>query len=358
MLSRHAKRALIGFLFAGVALIVIGAATRHYFAARALEIRLEQERAEMVAPEPMLLPVERSDRTRERWYAVRLQPFQRSAVAAEVAGRIEEVLVEAGDLVDQGDVLLRLDATLAELNLEAAHAALEAGEAQLKELRRRAAEAERLSVAQTIPETQLEAARAQVEVQEREIDRLRVEKRRQEEWLSRHVVRAPFAGNVNQRLVEVGDSVNLNQPLVSLVTLDPLRVRFFVSDLEVGSFQAGDKLPLILSAFPGETFEAPVTSVARSTDPVSGLFQIEARVPNAGQRLSGGSHGRVLATIVQYRDTLFVPAAAVRFEGRHALVEVWNGGEGTVRSLEIGAETDGYYPVFFGLEEGEVLVVR
>lgn len=358
MLSRHTKRAILGLVFAGVALIVIGAATRHYFAGRALELRLEQERAALVPPEPMLFTVERADRTRERSFAVRLQPYRRSAIAAEAAGRVEEVLVEVGDSVEKGQPLFRLDATLARLNLESARATLKAAEAQFREVQRRAREAERLAAAQTIPETQLEAARAEAEVQAAELERLRSEARRQEELLQRNEVRAPFAANVNQRLVELGDSVNVNQPVASLVTLDPLRIRFFVSDMEVGSFRPGDMLKLTLPSHPDQAYEAAVISVARAADPVSGLFLIEAEVPNPDLTLSGGARGQVTVEIFQYTNRLFVPAAAVRFEGPRALADVWVDDELRVRELELGPETDGYYPVLRGLEEGEVLVVR
>lgn len=358
MLSRHTKRAILGLVFATITLVVVAAASRHYFAARALEIRLEQERAKLTPPQPMLLPVERSDGTRERSYAVRLQPFQRSAIAAEAAGRVEEILVEVGDTVEKDQVLLRLDSTLARLNLEAAQAALAAGEAQLREQRRRVREAEQLAESQSIPATQLEAGRAQAEVQERELERLRVEARRQEELLARHDVRAPFSGNLNQRLVEEGDSVGQNQPVANLVTLDPLRARFYVSDVEVRSFKTGDSLRLTLSSFPGREFEAPVVSVARATDPTNGLFLIEARVRNPEQLLPGGAQGRVTATIAEYEGMLFVPAAAVRFDGQRALTEVWVDGAARQRELKLGPETEGYYLVLAGLEEGEVLVVR
>lgn len=358
MLSRHAKRAILGFSFAGIVLVIIGAATRHYFAGRALELRLEQERADMVPPEPLLFTVERSTRQRERSFAVRLQPYQRSAVAAETAGRIEEVLIDVGDFVEKDQVLFRIDPTLAQLNLEAARAALQAAEARLKEIERRVREAEQLAEARTIPRTELDAVRAEAEVQAAELERLRSELSRQEEILAHHEIRAPFAGNVNQRLVEVGDAVNVNQQVASLVTLDPLRVRFFVSDVEVQSFQPGDSLPLTVDSRPEDDFQVPVTSVADATDPVSGLFLIEGEVANPDRKLVGGAKGKVTATIAEYTDMLFVPAATVRFEGPKALVEVRVNGESEMREVELGPETDGFYPVLDGLAEGDVLVVR
>lgn len=358
MLSRHTKRALLGLLFAGAILVLVAAASRHYFASRALAIRLEQERAAMVPPEPMLLRVERADRSRTRAFAARLHPFRTAQVAADASGRIIEVLVEVGDEVGEGQLLVRLDPTIAEMNLAAARAGLEAAETQLRELRRQAAEAERLAEAETIPETQREAARSQVEVQAAEVERLRAEVNLQQELLDRHEIRAPFDGSVNQRHVEPGERVNAGQPVVRVAMLDPLRARFQVSDLEVGSFRQGDILQLSLQAFPDKELEAMVSAVAKSVDPATGLFPIEARVPNEGRSLPGGLSGTVRANIQQYDQALFIPASAVRFEGKRALCEVWEDGETVLRDLDLGPEVDGLYPVLSGLEEGELVVVR
>lgn len=358
MLSRNARRTILGLSVAAVVIVVFAAAVGHYFAARALELRLEQERATLVAPEPILVEVERRQMSRSRTYAVRLDPFRRARVAAEATGRVRSVHFEMGDPVSEGALLVRLDETLARLSLDAASAALEAAEVQEAELRRRLEEAEALAEARTIPETQLEATRSQLEVQQREAARLRVEVQRQEELLRRHEIRAPFEGLIDQRLIDAGDTVNMNEAVALLAALDPLRARFYISDRELPAFSQGQELEIRLGSHPRRSVPARVTSIGRSADPATGLFAVEAWAENPGWELPGGLQGTVAVPIQHYRDALFIPAAAVRFEGPRALSTVQINGQTEVRQIRLGEEIDGYYPVLDGLQEGEKVLIR
>jgi RND family efflux transporter MFP subunit len=358
MLSRNAKRTILGLSVAVVVIIVFAAAIRHYFAARALEIRLEQERTALISPEPLLVEIGTRELTRSRTYAVRLEPFRRARVAAEATGRVQLVDFEMGDQVTEGQVLARLDNTLASLNLAAAQAAAESAAVQEQELQRRLREAETLAASRTIPETQLEAARAQLEVHQRDAARLQVELERQQELLSRHEIRAPFSGVVDQRLVEEGSTVNLNEPVAVLVALQPLRARFFVSDLELNAFSRDQMLDIRLGSGARQTLPARVTSISRSADPATGLFTVEAWADNPEGALPSGLQGTVTVPVEHYRQELFVPASAVRFEGASAIVTVRRNGEQETRRLRLGPELDGFYPVLDGLQAGELVVIH
>lgn len=358
MLSRNTKRTILGLSVGAVVIIVFAAAVAHYFAARALELRLEQERATLVSPEPMIIEVQRREVARLRTYAVRLEPFRRARVAGEATGRVRSVHFDVGDRVSAGAVLARLDETLAHLQVEAARAALEAAQLREEELRRRLEEAEALASARTMPETQVEAVRSELHVQQRETARLRVELERQQELLSRHEIRAPFDGLIDQRLIDVGDTINLHEPVAVLAMLHPLRARFHVSDLELPAFSQGQTLEIRLDAHRRETVSGHVTSIGRVADPATGAFLIEASVKNHGWGLPAGLQGTVTVPIHHYRDALFVPAAAVRFEGPRALCTVKVDGEMEVRRLRLGPEVSGYYPVIEGLREGERVLVR
>lgn len=358
MLKRHTKRAILGLLFIGVALTLVIVVSQHYFAGRALAIRLEEERGEFVPAKPLLLTVERQTRSRSRAFAVRLEPFLRAGVAAETSARVQEVFVETGDSVAAGDLLVQLDPTVTELNLSSVEAGLQAAEAQLEEIRRLAAEAERLAESQSVPQTRREAAQAQVKVQEASTRQLQAELHKQEELLQRHQIRAPFAGHVNERLVDEGDSVTPNQPVITLVKLDTLRARVYVSDVEVNSFTQGQEVKLRLDAFPEEPLTAQISMVAQSADPVSNLFLVETRIANPDTALPGGTRGRIVAVVERFTDTLFIPASAVRFDGGRVLAEVWQEEKAQTRELRVGPAIDGDYPVFAGLDEGEVVIVR
>lgn len=330
-----------------------------YFAAVERKQRAEEERASLVPPEALVFSVESGQMTVQRRFAARLQPWREAMVAAEVEGRILETSAETGDRVEGDHVLFRIDATLAELNLRAAEAALAATRARLEELARKWREAERLAATGAMSSSARDAARSAVEVEEAEIARLETEVERFRELLARHEVRAPFTGSVRERMVDVGERVAPGEKLASVVVLDPLRVVFFVSDREFQHFRPGSIIEVEIPLRPGERHRAAVAHVAPAAPTAGGGFRIEARLDNANTQWPGGIAGTVLADLETYRDIPFIPASAVRFEGARAYVEITtDGATGEMGEVVLGPEIEGMYPVHKGLEPGQRILIR
>jgi membrane fusion protein, multidrug efflux system len=359
MISRRTKRVMLGLGFAALTLVLLVTVLARYFAAQERRQRIAEERANLQAAEPLSVTAARETRERRRSYSAQLRPFAEARLAAEAQGRLDEILAQPGDRVTQGQTLARIDPTLARLNLESAEATLAAAQAQLDELRRQLQDAEILGASRAIAEAEVRGLRAQLNVQEREVNRWDVETRRQAELLARHQIRAPFDGILNERLVESGDTVALQQPLLRVVALDPLRVIFFVSEAEISSFRSGTPILLRLHSYPEREYSLTVTHVSASADPRTGLFRLETWLPNPDLTLQGGLVGTVEATVAVYRDTIFVPAAAVRFDGPNAFIEV-SPPEGPPerRRIEIGPDVGGSFPVLSGVAAGEQILIR
>lgn len=359
MISRRAKRLTLGFGFLIALVVLVLFSIQRYFANMEAKRRYEEELAQIKPRELYLVAAERRDGVRKRRYAAQVAPWIDVEIAAEVQGKVEEVLVDAGSDVEKGDILLRLDPSMAEIELAAAEAALSNAEAQASESARLLKEAEALAARNVISNSELESKRAAVQMSEADRKRLAAERDRLAENLDRHTIRAPFSGTVRNRLVNIGDVVNMNGPLVELVKLDPLRVVFHVSEFEVGAFRPGEAVRLSIAGMEGETFQPEVVHVSRSADPHTRLFRVEASLPNPEGRILGGTQGIVEASVKQYGDALFVPVSAVRLVGNRAMVEKINpDGETRMEEISIGHEVDGSYPVLSGLEEGEKVVVR
>lgn len=344
--SRRKKRVILGFLaLLFVVFFVIIGSFRFAESIREKQ-RYEEERAALVPPPPNFVVVENKSMPRIRRYAAQLRPWAQAGVAAEASGRVVETLVEAGDFVEEGTPLVRLDDRLASIAVDQARA-------QYEESVRLLEEASRLLETRAISRSAFETQSAAVSLDHANLEEAR-------ERLSRHEVRAPFSGFVDERLVDKGDAVNLNQPVVRLVDLEKLRVEFFVGERELESFEKGTRLELRLTARPGEVFYPAVDFQARSADPSTRLFRIEAVFENTEKPLPGGLQGVVEAAIEQYQNFPFVPAAAVRFEGRRS--RVWkmdtDTGEGSVVEIRVGPEIDGFYPVLEGLRSGDTLLIH
>ena len=124
-------------------------------------------------------------------------------VSPRVEGYIQRVLVDAGDEVAAGDVILELDKELAGIELERIRAALGEARIRYEETVRQRNEAKQLVSKNHIAGTEVATAEAEVAINRAGVERLSAELRRQQAILNRHTIDAPFAGVVAAKLVEI-----------------------------------------------------------------------------------------------------------------------------------------------------------
>ena len=346
MLARRSKRAILAFAGLFLVVAVALAAIGRYFDSVEQQRRLQDEKSSLKEREDFIFTVEPRTVERERRYATAVDPWLVADVPAEVAGRVAEVKVEPGSLAKTGDPLVLLDDEIAASDYRRA-------EAKLVELQRLLGEAEKLGQSRVVSRTQVEAVRAETRQADAEEDATKAR-------LEDHTIRAPFDGSVVERLVQVGEAVNVNQPVVRMVDTSRLRVVFYVNERDVASFPAGKKIQLRLPAAPGQVFEVPVVHVARASDAETRLFRVEGELPNTDLALRGGLTGEITAQVGLYENQLFIPTACVRLEGAGAYVLRVGQGEGAPESVRVrvGEELDGFYPVLEGLSAGDRLLVR
>lgn len=344
MLHRRTKRAALGFL--ALALVVAGvlSGTNRYLDAQKEKRRSEMERKELLAPPPVPVEVVSLPLERVRKFTAALVPWMTAGVPAEVAGRVASVFVEAGNRVSAGEVLIELDATRAQILLDAAALRLTETERLLKE-------AGRLREANAISSTAYESALSESRI-------ARAQYAEALDTVERHKVKAPFDGTVNARLVDIGDAVNVNQPVVELVDLDKLRVELLVAESDLPAFLPGGKLALRLSSGRGGVLEPVVRFVGRSADPATRLFKVEAVLDNTGHDLPGGIQGHVEANVQEFPDGPVVPAVAVRFAGADAIVMVDTPEGPRPVKIKVGPEIQGKFPVLEGLKPGDKVYIQ
>ncbi|MDX2081212.1 MAG: efflux RND transporter periplasmic adaptor subunit [Terrimicrobiaceae bacterium] len=344
-MSRKTKRVILGFTAVGLAVVFITIGSLRYLDTERDRQRFEQERSELKPPAPVPVTIRSEPLKRERRFTAELVPWTDAGVPAEVPGRVIETAVEAGQSVKAGDVLVRLDPVQAQIAVDLARA-------RHAEAIRLLGEAQTLQKNRVVSETALEAAAAEARATKAQLDEA-------EDRLRRHTITAPFDGVVNERLVDVGDAVNVNQAVVRIVDLQKLRVRLDVTERELTAFPPGTQLPVrVLSGREGP-FEATVRFVAGSADPGTRLFRVEAELDNREIGLPGGVQGVVDAVIESYPTGPVVPAAAVRFAGRDAMVLKDEGGQEPVATrIIIGPEIGGVFPVLEGLREGDRVLIR
>jgi membrane fusion protein (multidrug efflux system) len=276
----------------------------------------------------------------------RLEPWVEVRVASELGGHIEQVGVEKGAFVREGQVLARVGTDLHRAALEEAEALLAGAEATYN---RAVALVER----QAVPKqnaidatTAFEAAKARVTQ-----SRLRLE---------RSIVRAPISGVAISREIEPGEVIAPGAPVTTIHRLDRLKAAVGIPENDIAIFEVGGSATLRVDAWPDRTFDGRIHFVAPSATGSTRTFPAEIAVDNADGALKPGMIGRVSLVRRTYEGAVVIPRDVVQERDAGSVAIVLDGPDSDiarVRPLTLGATDGNRVLVTAGLEEGDWLVV-
>lgn len=229
--------------------------------------RPEQEPVTVRVQQSTALPVAREVVINGRTRAVRSVHLR-----AEVAGRVIELGPEKGSRVEEGELLVRLDPREREAELREAEAALAQREIEYDA-------AERLGQRGFEAETRIAARRAELARARADLSRIQVA-------LEQTLIRAPFAGVLENRPVEIGDFADVGQEVATVIAQDPFLVVADVTELQVGGLAPGMRGVALLAT--GEAVEGRIRYVASESHETTRTFRVELEVPNPTGRLTAG----------------------------------------------------------------------
>jgi HlyD family secretion protein len=296
-----------------------------------------------------------------------VEPITTVDVKSKASGEITEVLVQEGDHVRRGQLLIRVDPRIptnavvqAEADSVVARAELDNAEAQL----RRSIELHR---AQAITDLELESARLARATAYAALIRARRTLEDAKIALEDTEVRAPGSGVVLQRAVEVGTvitsasrDVGGGAVLLRMAALDTVQVRALVDETDIGPIDPGTRVTIRVAAFPNQVFEGKVNRMGAEGTTLQNvtMFPVLTRIANRGSLLRPGMNAEVEIHIGEVQNALTVPNAALRSrEDALALAETLGlAPEDILPEAGSPAATDHRYVVFV-MENGEAKAV-
>ncbi|MCU0774732.1 MAG: efflux RND transporter periplasmic adaptor subunit [Ideonella sp.] len=282
-------------------------------------------------------------------------------LSTAVAGLVQRVAVDEGERVRAGQPVALLDGTLGRLDLDVAAAATAEAAAALAEAERRLAAARDLGE-NFFPADEIRSRASAVQTAQSLLARRQAEQARQRELLARHEIRAPFAGVVGARLVQVGEWVAPGTPLVELVDLSSLRIAFALPQSLYGRVGPRTAMQVELDSEPGRRHAARVVAVVPVSDPASRTFTVHAALDQAPP-LTPGMSARASVRLPDGGEAVTVSRDAVlrRADGRHTVwvVDAENGnGVAREQPVTLGTAQGARVVVTEGLRGGEQVVVR
>jgi len=256
------------------------------------------------AEEPKAVPVEvvalgRGPIEETLRYSTNLEAEDEVAVFAESSRRVVELRVEEGRRVAKGQVLLRLQDDEQRTTLAKA-------QSQYDNASREYERQKRLHGQELISEQAFNDATY-------ELEQLALALEEAERALSYTEVKAPISGTITERLVNLGDFVNVNQKLFHIVDFDSLVARVFVPEKELRRIEPGQRTRVTAPALGGEAIAGTIDRLSPVVDPHSGTVKVTVDVPPAGGLRPGLYVDVELITAVR-DDALLVPKRALVYD--------------------------------------------
>lgn len=280
-----------------------------------------------------------------------LAPVEGVTVSADADGTITKIAVESGAAVKAGDLLVELDTTVEAAQLAAAEARAELARVNVER-------AKELAERQANSKSELDTAAAVFKQSGAEVGALKA-------MIAKKQVRAPFAGRVGIRQVNVGQFVARGAALLPLQKLNPIYVNFNVPQRQLPTLVVGGKVSITIDAFESTPFEATVSAINSQIDPATRNISAQATLANPEEKLRAGMFARVEVQSTEAESLIVVPTTAISYAsyGNSVfIVEQMKDAEGKeflgVRQqpVKLGAKRGDLISILDGVKAGEQVV--
>ena len=183
---------------------------------------------------------------------------RQARLSARTAGLVEQLKVDAGDVVKEGDVLMQLDAELAKLAVEKVVADREQAELEQAEARRLEEEVRDLARSGAFSRSEATTRVTNLRLKSSALSRSQVMEKEQRAILERHQLVAPFDGVISRKMAEEGEWVATGTPVVELVETKGLRMDVQVPQEWVSRLKGKPAVSVTLDAYPEKTLEGTI----------------------------------------------------------------------------------------------------
>jgi RND family efflux transporter MFP subunit len=166
-------------------------------------------------------------------------------------------------------------------------------------------------------------------------------------------IRSPFDGYVEKRLVNLGELVKTQMPVMAVVRVDPLKVIAEIPEKMAPWIKDGQAVELHVDAYPDQTFIGKVSRISPAVNTATRAFPFEALVPNKDARLKPGTFARVHIESSKIDHVLTLPYATMQYRYGVNRVFVVEGDKLVVRELKVGDRLGERIEILSGVKAGE-----
>ena len=220
-------------------------------------------------------------------------------VSPEVSGQVMKIMFNSGDEVKAGQPLVQLDDAFDRSKLRNDLAALNLAKIQFTRQ-------QKLLTTGATSASEFDEARAKLQQMKADVSGDRV-------TVSKKLIHAPFSGKVGIRQINLGEYVNAGQTLVSLQSMDPLFIDFYLPEQDLKKLYVNQPAEITIGAYKAKTFQAKVIAIDSKVEVDTRNFKVRAEVPNPKGMLYPGVFANVHVLLPQEKNVVTIPQTAISY---------------------------------------------
>ena len=257
-------------------------------------------------------------------------------IAPEIAGRVVFLGFKEGEPVKAGQELVKLDTAILDAELKQAMADLNLARDTNDRLRGLVSRGSGTQVALDESAAKLASTEARVQLARAK--------------LAQSTIVAPFNGVVGLRSVGVGDYVSVGKQLITLTSIDPIKIDFRVPEIYLSRLKTGQPVQMKVDAVPDRKFQGQIYAIDPVVDVNGRAIRLRANIPNADLVLKPGLFARLAITVDQRENAILVPEMAVVPDAVGKMVYVVDKGKAKRVTVELGKRLPGKVEIVSGLK--------
>ncbi len=276
-------------------------------------------------------------------------------IAAEVAGKLELVTIEVGQVIKQGQLLAEIDTedfylaeAMAQADIERLEALLHAQ--HLKTTRYRSLVKKALTNQST-----LDDAEAQEAALTAQFASSKVRLQQAQRSIKKAHITSPIDGRVDDIRVSPGDYVAVGSPLVRITNQQRLRVRLPFPETLLPRLRSGLAVTLSSPSAPGVTVQSAISDVRPSVTVGSRAAQVIINLDNPGPWKPGATVSGAVR-VALHENAVLLPEISVVIRPAGNVIYLLNDGKAVQRVVNTGLRQNGYVEILSGLEAGQMVV--
>lgn len=302
-------------------------------------------------PQVKLSTVSQQEVPQTETYTATVESDVKNNISPNIAQRINRILVDVGDRVSRGQVLVQLDAA----NQDQLQLQLQSAQIQLQHQQIEFNRTAELYTSGGISKSEYESAETQLTVQQKQVAMLRTQLSQASQNTQ---LTSPISGVVTARNYDNGDMYSMGLPVLTIEQLNPVKLICNISETYFKDVTVGMPVDIQLDAYGDELFGGKVSIVYPSIDKATHTFPVEVNLPNGDQRVRPGMFARATVNFGSVERVLIPDMALVKQVGAgDRYVYVYKDGKVKYQKVELGKHMGDQYEVISGVTPNSQIVV-